>query len=92
MALAGAALACLEGATRLGAGVGGVVIVCVSFALAVATLLPAARARRRALIVVLSPIAGLIALAVIDLRERPRQRALLRQRPARTLRRRAARV
>ncbi len=67
MALAGAALACLEGATRLGAGVGGVVIVGVAFALAAATLLPAARARRRALIVLLSPVAGLIALAVIDL-------------------------
>lgn len=67
MALAGVALACLEGATRLGAGVGGVLIVCAAFALAAVTLLPAARARRRALIVVLSPIAGLIALAVIDL-------------------------
>ena len=67
MALAGAGLACLEGATRLGAGVGGVVIVCVSFALAVALLLAGARARRRAVIVVASPIAGLVALAVIDL-------------------------
>ncbi len=67
MALAGAALACLEGATRLGAGVGGLVIVCVSFALAVATLLPGARTRRRALIVVLAPVAGLIALAAVDL-------------------------
>ncbi|HTY97057.1 MAG TPA: hypothetical protein VMB91_08465, partial [Solirubrobacteraceae bacterium] len=67
MALAGAALACVEGATRLGAGVGGVVVVCVSFALAVALLLPGARARRRALIVVASPIVGLAALAVIDL-------------------------
>ena len=67
MALSGAALACLEGATRLGAGVGGVVIVCVSFALAVALLLAGARARRRAVIVIASPIAGLLALAVIDL-------------------------
>jgi len=67
MALAGAALACVEGATRLGAGVGGVIIVCVSFALATAMLLPGARTRRRALIVVLSPIAGLIALALLDL-------------------------
>ena len=85
------ALACLEGAARLGAGVGGVVIVCVSFAVAVATLLPAARTRRRALIVVASPIAGLIALAAHRPRDRPRQRALLRQRAARPLRRRAAR-
>ena len=67
MALAGAGLACLEGATKLGAGVGGVIVVCVSFAVAVVTLLPAARTRRRAMIVVVSPIVGLLALAVIDL-------------------------
>jgi len=67
MALSGAGLACVEGATRLGAGVGGVVIVCLSFALAVALLLDGARARRRAVIVVASPIVGLAVLAVIDL-------------------------
>jgi hypothetical protein len=66
MALAGAVLACVEGATRLGAGVGGVIIVCVSFALAVATLLPDARTRRRAVIVVVSPVVGLLALALVD--------------------------
>ena len=67
MALVGVGLACLEGATRLGAGVGGVLVVCVSFALAAVMLLPGAPTRRRALVVVMTPFAGLIALALIDL-------------------------
>ena len=69
----------------------GVVIVCVAFALAVATLLArgtgaTARGDRGA-----EPDRGADRAGAHRPRERPRQRALLRQRPARTLRRRAAR-
>jgi hypothetical protein len=67
MALSGALLAGLEGAARLGAGVGGAVLVAFGFAVAVAMLLPGAASRRRALIVLLSPLAALLALAVVDL-------------------------
>ena len=67
MALAGALLALLEGAARLGAGVGGVILVGFAFAVAAATLLPGATTRRRLLIVLLSPVAALAVLAVVDL-------------------------
>jgi hypothetical protein len=67
MALAGGLLALLEGAARLGAGVGGVILVGFAFAVAAATLLPGAATRRRLLIVLLSPVAALVVLAVVDL-------------------------
>ncbi len=66
-ALAGVALAVVEGSARIGAGVGGVILVSVAFAVATIMLLPGALTRRRALIVLLSPLAGLVGLAAIDL-------------------------
>jgi len=67
MALAGIALAVVEGSARIGAGVGGVILVCAGTAVATVMLLPGDFDRRRALIVLLSPIAGLVALAALDL-------------------------
>ena len=67
MAGAGVLLALIEGSARIGAGVGGVVLVSFAFALATAMLAPGRLTRRRALVVLVSPVAGLIALAVIDL-------------------------
>ena len=67
MALAGVLLAVIEGSARIGAGVGGVILVSFGFALATIMLLPGALTRRRALIVLLSPVAGLLALAALDL-------------------------
>jgi hypothetical protein len=68
MALAGIALAIVEGSARIGAGVGGVILVSAGTAAAVIVLLPAApTARRRALIVLFAPLLGLVALAGIDL-------------------------
>ncbi len=64
---AGAVLAVVEGAARIGAGVGGVILVCVSFALAAAMLAPGALTRRRAVLIITAPVLGLIALAAIDL-------------------------
>ena len=57
----------MEGSARVGAGVGGVVMVSVGFALAAAMLVPGAMTRRRLQIVIVSPLVGLVALAVIDL-------------------------
>jgi hypothetical protein len=67
MAGAGIVLAIVEGSTRIGAGVGGVILV--SFATAVATvmLLGGALTRRRALIVLIAPVLGLVLLAALDL-------------------------
>ncbi|HTA32397.1 MAG TPA: hypothetical protein VK721_03150 [Solirubrobacteraceae bacterium] len=67
MALSGVLLALIEGSARIGAGVGGVILVSFGFALATIMLLPGALTRRRALVVLLSPVAGLIALAALDL-------------------------
>jgi hypothetical protein len=67
MAGTGVVLAVIEGSARIGAGVGGVILVSFAFALATAMLLPGALTRRRALVVLLSPVAGLIALAALDL-------------------------
>ena len=66
-AAAGAALAVIEGSALIGAAAGGVVLVCAAFAVAAATLAPGARDRRVALLVELSPLAGLAALAALDL-------------------------
>jgi hypothetical protein len=67
MAGAGVLLAAVEGSARVGAGVGGVILVCAGFAVATVMLLPGAVTRRRALIVIVSPIVGLVALAALDL-------------------------
>lgn len=67
MAVAGVLLAAVEGSARVGAGVGGVILVCAAFAVATVMLLPGAVTRRRALIVLVSPVVGLVALALLDL-------------------------
>ncbi|HSZ03591.1 MAG TPA: hypothetical protein VK778_00170 [Solirubrobacteraceae bacterium] len=67
MAGAGVLLAVVEGSARIGAGVGGVILVCFAFAVAIVMLAPGALTRRRALLVLISPVVGLAGLAVIDL-------------------------
>jgi len=67
LAGAGIVLGILEGSARIGAGVGGVILVSFSFALAAAMMLPGLLTRRRAVIVVLCPPGALVALAAIDL-------------------------
>ncbi len=67
MALAGIALALVEGSARIGAGVGGVVLVSAGTAVATVLLLPGALTRRRALAVLISPVVGLVMLAALDL-------------------------
>ncbi len=64
---AGVVLAIVEGSARIGAGVGGVILVSFGFAVATVMLTPGALTRRRTLIVLVSPVAGLVALAGIDL-------------------------
>jgi hypothetical protein len=64
---AGATLAAIEGSARIGAGVGGVILVSAGFAVAAIAMLPGALTRRHALIVLLSPLVALVALAAIDL-------------------------
>jgi hypothetical protein len=67
MACAGVVLAVVEGSARIGAGVGGVILVSFGFAVATIMLVPGSLTRKRALIVLISPVAGLVALAGIDL-------------------------
>jgi hypothetical protein len=67
MAGAGAVLAVVEGSTRIGAGVGGVILVSFAFAVATVMLLSGAVTRRRTLIVLITPVAALAGLAAIDL-------------------------
>ncbi|MGA7704075.1 MAG: hypothetical protein WB998_04180, partial [Solirubrobacteraceae bacterium] len=67
MACAGVALAVVEGSARIGAGVGGVILVSAGTAVATVMLLPGALNRRRVLIVMAAPVLGLIALAALDL-------------------------
>jgi hypothetical protein len=67
VALAGVLLAVVEGSARIGAGVGGVILVCFGFAVSAVMLAPGALTRRRTLTVLISPVAGLAALAAIDL-------------------------
>jgi hypothetical protein len=67
MALAGVVLAAVEGSARIGAGVGGVILVAAGFAVAIAMLLPGALTRKRALGVLVAPVLALIALAALDL-------------------------
>jgi hypothetical protein len=63
----GIVLAVIEGSARIGAGVGGVILVSAGFALAAVMLLPGAVTRRRLLLVTVSPLVGLLALAALDL-------------------------
>ncbi len=67
MAVTGIVLAVIEGSARIGAGVGGVILVSAGTAVATVLLLPGALTRRRTLIVLISPIVGLVVLAAIDL-------------------------
>jgi hypothetical protein len=67
MILAGIVLAGVEGSARIGAGVGGVILVSAGFAVAAAALWGGAITRRRAVIVLLSPVLALLALALLDL-------------------------
>ena len=67
MACAGIVLAIVEGSARIGAGVGGVILVSAGTAVATVMLLPGTLNRKRALIVMAAPVLGLIALAAIDL-------------------------
>ncbi|MGD1056804.1 MAG: hypothetical protein ABR992_05245 [Solirubrobacteraceae bacterium] len=67
MAAAGIVLAVVEGSARIGAGVGGVILVSFGTAVAAVMLTPGALTRKRALVVLASPIVGLATLAVIDL-------------------------
>ena len=67
MALAGALLAALEGAAKIGAGVGGVILVSAAFAVAAVLLAPGGFSRTRTLLVLASPFVALVALAGIDL-------------------------
>jgi hypothetical protein len=67
MAGAGILLAAIVGSARVGAGVGGVILVCAGTAVAAVMLLPGASTRRRMLIVLISPLVGLVALAALDL-------------------------
>ncbi len=67
VAALGALLAAIEGAARLGAGVGGAILVAAGFAVAAVMLLPGSVSRRRVLLVLASPVLALVALALIDL-------------------------
>lgn len=67
MGVVGALLAVIEGSARIGAGVGGVILVCAGLAVAIVMLTPGAVTRKRALVVLVSPVVGLVALAAIDL-------------------------
>ncbi|MGH2864779.1 MAG: hypothetical protein ACRDJX_05965 [Solirubrobacteraceae bacterium] len=64
---AGVLLALVEGWERIGAGVGSIILVAFGFAVAAAMLTQGALTRRRAVIVLISPIAGLAVLAALDL-------------------------
>jgi hypothetical protein len=67
MALAGTLLAAIEGSARIGAGVGGAVLVAAATAVATVMLIPGALTRRRALIVLATPLLALVVLALLDL-------------------------
>jgi hypothetical protein len=67
MAVCGIVLAVIEGSARIGAGVGGVILVSAGTAVATVLLLPGRLTRRRGLIVLISPVVGLMVLAALDL-------------------------
>ncbi len=64
---AGFLLALIEGSARIGAGVGGVILVCAGTAVTAVLLSPDASVRRRALLAMIAPVAGLVVLAGVDL-------------------------
>ncbi|HEU4701950.1 MAG TPA: hypothetical protein VFS37_05650 [Conexibacter sp.] len=66
-ALGGVALAAIVGSGRLGADVGGIFTIAGGAAVATLMLLPGGVTRRAVAIAVLTPLAGLAALAVLDL-------------------------
>jgi hypothetical protein len=66
-AVAGVVLAAVVGSARIGAGVGGVVLVAAGFAVATLVLAPGSFSRGRALVVLASPLVALVALALLDL-------------------------
>jgi hypothetical protein len=67
MACAGILLAIVEGSARIGAGVGGVILVSAGTAVATVMLLPGGVNRKRVLLVMAAPVIALVALAVLDL-------------------------
>jgi hypothetical protein len=67
VACTGVVLAVVEGSAKIGAGVGGVILVSAGFAVASVLLLPGASRRRRVLTVLIAPVLGLVALAALDL-------------------------
>jgi hypothetical protein len=67
MGCTGVVLAGVEGSAKIGAGVGGVILVSAGFAVATVLLLPGAGNRRRLLTVLVAPLIGLVALAALDL-------------------------
>jgi hypothetical protein len=67
MACAGIVLAIVEGSARIGAGVGGVILVSAGAAVATVMLLPGSLNRKRVLVVMAAPVAALAVLAVLDL-------------------------
>jgi len=66
-ALIGFVLAAIEGAARIGAGVGGAILVAAGFAVAALLLWPGGFSRGRALLVLGAPVLALVLLALIDL-------------------------
>jgi hypothetical protein len=67
MACAGILLAIVEGSARIGAGVGGVILVSAGTAVATVMVLPGKIDRKRIIIVMAAPVVGLVALAALDL-------------------------
>jgi hypothetical protein len=67
LAGAGVVLAAIEGSARIGAGVGGVILVAAGFAVAALVLAPGGFSRGRVLLVLSSPLVALVALAALDL-------------------------
>jgi hypothetical protein len=64
---AGIVLALLEGSARIGAGVGGVILVSAGFAVAAVLLAGGELSRGRAMVVMASPLVALVVLAALDL-------------------------
>jgi hypothetical protein len=67
MACTGILLAIVEGSARIGAGVGGVILVSAGTAVATVMLLAGTPNRKRILLVMAAPVIGLIVLAALDL-------------------------
>jgi hypothetical protein len=67
MAGAGILLAMVEGSARIGAGVGGVILVSAGTAVATAMLLPGGVNRKRVLLIMAAPAIALLGLAALDL-------------------------